>query len=68
MVTLVHLQPISVDVSPDEESKSSFFVMNTHFDDRGLKGIWSTYKIFSKATSYEMLTQVLDHSFNLKTQ
>ncbi|PLW45984.1 hypothetical protein PCASD_03488 [Puccinia coronata f. sp. avenae] len=36
MVTMVHLKPVS-DTSRDGESTESFFVMNTHFDDRGLQ-------------------------------
>ncbi|POW08101.1 hypothetical protein PSHT_09714 [Puccinia striiformis] len=42
MVTLVHLQPTLSGVNQDENRNESFFAMNTHFDDRGLKGIMLT--------------------------
>ncbi|KAA1118733.1 hypothetical protein PGT21_003946 [Puccinia graminis f. sp. tritici] len=56
MVTLVHLQPISADVSPDEESKPPFFVMNTHFDDRGLKARTESAKLILRKAN-ELMTE-----------
>lgn len=38
MVTMVHLQSITLS-DMGRANDSSFFVMNTHFDDRGLEGI-----------------------------
>lgn len=53
MVTLVHLQPTSWLSSSDqkEPSDQSFYVMNTHFDDRGSKARAESAKLILKRSN-----------------
>ncbi|WAQ82602.1 hypothetical protein PtA15_2A919 [Puccinia triticina] len=72
MVTLVHLQPMLLGVSRSEESNASFFVMNTHFDDRGLKARTESAKLILKKSN-ELITEtgrpiVLMGDFNAPRQ
>lgn len=46
MVTLVHFQPLSSDEA--HSSDGSFYVMNTHFDDRGYKSRIESAKLILK--------------------
>ncbi|KAH9471712.1 hypothetical protein MJO28_017109 [Puccinia striiformis f. sp. tritici] len=51
MVTLVHLQPILSGVNQDENRNESFFAMNSHFDDRGLKARTESAKLILRRSN-----------------